>query len=120
MPRSINLEPNWDGMRRWVRNIARTDLPLAHEIASNMGDEAPDDLPPLLEDEPDEDDATYRVRRFFLAGPEHTETIETGLTLEEAQAHCQDPETSSRTATGDEAVERTRQHGTWFDGYEEE
>lgn len=64
--------------------------------------------------------ATYKVRRFY-ANPEYaSETVETGLTLEQAQAHCQDPETSSSTATSAEALERTRRYGAWFDGYDEE
>ena len=44
-------------------------------------------------------------------------TIKEGLTLEEAQEHCDDPETSSRTCT-DESHEQ--QHGPWFDGYREQ
>jgi len=53
---------------------------------------------------------------FFNGGKR---TIKSGLTLEEAQAHCQDPDTSSRTATSAAARKRTRDRGPWFDGYEE-
>ena len=57
---------------------------------------------------------TYRIVRFFFTGRGNGNTIRaTGLTLEEAQAHCQDPETSSETATDGPA-------GQWFDGYNEE
>lgn len=65
----------------------------------------------------------YKIVRQFanfggkMPSSQHR-TIETGLTLEEAQAHCHDPETSSRTATGSRA--RKYQHwDAWFDGYEE-
>ena len=45
-------------------------------------------------------------------------TITAGLTLEEAQRHCSDPQTSSRTATG--AARRPGRGGwNWFDGYDE-
>ncbi len=49
----------------------------------------------------------------------HNRTIETGLTLEEAQAHCKDPETSSRTCTSAAKRRITRRSGAWFDGYTE-
>ena len=46
---------------------------------------------------------TYKIIRFRFG--KENQTIQTGLTLEEAQAHCQDNET----------------HGDgWFDGYTEE
>jgi hypothetical protein len=62
---------------------------------------------------------TYKIVRFFFK--EHRkETLKTGLMLEEAQEHCSDPETSSSTATSEEAQERTRTQGDWFDGYYEE
>lgn len=47
--------------------------------------------------------STYTVIRYKFNG--YPEVIETGLTLEEAQAHCSDPATSGND---------------WFDGYEEE
>tara|TARA_R100000995_G_scaffold1763_1_gene1205 strand:+ start:36021 stop:36161 length:141 start_codon:yes stop_codon:yes gene_type:complete len=45
----------------------------------------------------------YKIIRFRFNG--NNRTIKRGLTLEEAQEHCQDPETS-----GD----------GWFDGYTRE
>ncbi len=47
-------------------------------------------------------------------------TIDHGLTLEEAQAHCRDPETSSNTCTGATGLACTRRNGEWMDGYAEE
>lgn len=60
----------------------------------------------------------YEIIRFFQDGD--NEVIDSGLTLDEAQAHCQDPETSSSTATSDIALARTASRGRWFDGYREE
>lgn len=48
---------------------------------------------------------TYSIIRFFR-DERPREIIETGLTLEEAQAHCKDP--------------ATHEVGVYFDGYEEE
>ncbi len=62
--------------------------------------------------------ATYSIIRFFQGEP--SQVIKTGLTLEEAEAHTADPETSSSTATSPEAMERTYLHGPWFDGFTEE
>jgi hypothetical protein len=59
---------------------------------------------------------TYRIVRYFFNG--ESEIIETDLSLEEAQEHCNDPETSSRTATGMD--DYTAEVGPWFDGYEED
>lgn len=47
--------------------------------------------------------ATYKIVRFRFKG--NKRTIKRGLTLEEAQAHCQRADTSGPG---------------WFDGYEEE
>lgn len=60
---------------------------------------------------------TYFIRRFFKDHPRQWETITRGLTLEQAQAHCSDPETSSVTCTTPEGLERTKARGPWFDGY---
>ena len=63
--------------------------------------------------------ATYKIVRFYRDSSRR-DYGQTGLTEEEAQAHCRDPETSSRTATSPEAVRRTKRFGPWFDGYTEE
>ena len=44
------------------------------------------------------------VRMYYDERP--SETIKRGLTLEEAQRHCRDP--------------NTREKGVWFDGYDED
>jgi hypothetical protein len=59
---------------------------------------------------------TYKIIRFYQKDPDRNRVIRTGLTLEEAQAHCRDPETSSITCTRPENFA----YGRWFDGYTEE
>jgi hypothetical protein len=59
----------------------------------------------------------YKVVRFYQDEGVFPRVIKTGLTLEEAQAHCRDPETSSVTAT-DKTHEQ--EFGRWFDGYDSE
>ena len=61
----------------------------------------------------------YRIVRCYQHSDIPRRTIKTGLTLEEAQAHCSDPQTSSKTATSSKAKTRTRLFGPWFDAYEE-
>tara|TARA_R110000803_G_scaffold33582_1_gene73451 strand:+ start:90 stop:275 length:186 start_codon:yes stop_codon:yes gene_type:complete len=46
-------------------------------------------------------------------------TMATNLTLEEAQEHCKDVETSSTTCTSEQGLAHTEKHGNWFDGYSE-
>ncbi len=62
----------------------------------------------------------YKVQRIYFHRPGHARTLHTGLTLAQAQAHCSNPETSSRTATGSVARARARRYGAWFDIYTED
>ena len=61
---------------------------------------------------------SYSIVRHYMN--HENEVILTDLTLEEAQEHCRDDETSSSTCESDEGCERTAQFGQWFDGYSEE
>lgn len=62
----------------------------------------------------------YKVVRFFFEGGKLTmRTIKSGLTLEEAQAHCKAPEASSNTCTTAVGRRRTKERGPWFDSYME-
>lgn len=62
---------------------------------------------------------TYKIVRIFKNN-NRERVIKTGLTLEQAQAHCRDPETSSHTATSAAANRITKRNGEWFDGFEKE
>jgi hypothetical protein len=64
--------------------------------------------------------STYRIVRFFERSDRPKLVLSRGHTLVEAQAHCQDPETSSKTCTTDEGKRWTRAEGAWFDGFEKE
>jgi hypothetical protein len=59
----------------------------------------------------------YKIVRFYGAASRRHHTIATGLTLTEAQAHCQHPDNSSSTCRTEVGKRRTRQFGQWFDGY---
>ena len=59
----------------------------------------------------------YKIIRNYFNRPGARRTLYTDLTLEQAQAHCADPNTSSRTATSAAARAVTRRNGPWFDGY---
>jgi hypothetical protein len=63
---------------------------------------------------------TYKIVRGYLRDNETSKVVMRGLSLEEAQEHCRDPETSSRTCQGAAQKKHTAEHGEWFDGYEEE
>ena len=62
------------------------------------------------------DTQKYKIVRMYFKGGKRT--INTGLTLEQAQEHCSNPETSSSTCTLAKNVRRTKTMGAWFDGYE--
>ena len=63
---------------------------------------------------------TYKIVRMFQHEAYHSQVIKRGLTLEEAQAHCNDPETSSSTCKTLLSLKVTDRYGDWFDGYEKE
>jgi len=50
---------------------------------------------------------TYKIVRHFKKYGEKAKVMKRGLTLAEAQTHCNDPKTSNK-------------HDNWFDGYTEE
>jgi len=54
------------------------------------------------------DISTYKIVRFYAdeTHPDNRKVIKEGLTLEEAQAHCDNPE--------------SHESGVWFDGYHAE
>lgn len=62
---------------------------------------------------------TYNIVRFYKDDHDSL-IILTGLSLEDARAHCQDRETSSRTCKSAAGRRHTQMRGEWFDGYGEE
>ena len=58
----------------------------------------------------------YKIVRIYRDRDTRT-TIAKGLTLEQAQAHCSDINTSSSTAYTTSALKRTKRYGPWFDFY---
>ena len=56
----------------------------------------------------------YKIIRYYL---NRRRVIKSGLTLQEAEKHCNNPETSYRTCTSAAGKRRTRLYGMWFDGY---
>jgi len=60
---------------------------------------------------------TYKIVRHFFNETWPNKTIQKGLTLEEAQAWCNNPETSSNTCTNPEGMKRTELFGAWYDGF---
>ena len=77
-------------------------------------------IPSIKRDSPPLRGFMYKIVRCYKdrnCGPQ-TRRGFVGLTLEEARAHCSDPETSSSTCTKAVNKAHTAKHGAWFDGYE--
>jgi hypothetical protein len=64
----------------------------------------------------------YKIVRnhFDTQRSPNRRVIKRDLTLAEVQAHCRDPETSSKTCTKAAGKRRTERYGMWFDGFEEQ
>lgn len=60
------------------------------------------------------------VRYYFTPKIGQPRIIKRGLTLEGAQEHCNNLETSSSTCTSPNSRACTSLNGEWFDGYEQE
>jgi hypothetical protein len=58
---------------------------------------------------------TYKIVRHYQYGGKRT--IRSGLSLEQAKKHCNDPESSSYTCVYAAGKRRTKIRGPWFDGY---
>jgi len=63
---------------------------------------------------------TYKIVRFYRDPDISNKIIQRGLTIEEAQAHCNDPETSSQTCKNKAGKARTKRCGDWFEGFMKE
>jgi hypothetical protein len=69
--------------------------------------------------DPQDNDRKYKIVRMYKSG-HPTKTIKKNVTLSQAQAHAQHPETSSSTAKSANAKKHTQRHGDWFDGYDKQ
>jgi hypothetical protein len=63
---------------------------------------------------------TFRIYRFYKDEKCKRQILKTGLTLEEAQAHCNGPESRWNSCTTEEGHALTAKCGPWFDGYDED
>jgi hypothetical protein len=61
----------------------------------------------------------YKIQRLYFNRQGYRYTLDSGLTLEQAQRHCSDPETSSSTCKTAAKRRITKRHGPWFDSYTE-
>jgi hypothetical protein len=59
---------------------------------------------------------TYKIVRFFHRSG-CRRAVRWNLTLEQAQSHCSDPESSWQTARNPRRRRRTSRAGPWFDGF---
>ncbi len=61
---------------------------------------------------------TYKIIRHYH--DKRARVMKRGLTLEQAQAHCNDPEASSSTCKTAKAKVITRRNREWFDTWTKE
>ena len=62
-------------------------------------------------------DKKYKIIRQYFNDNIPARTVKKGLTKAQAMAHCQDPETSSKTCTSRAGKHRSIIYGAWFDGF---
>lgn len=68
-------------------------------------------------EQPKREEGMYAIIRHYFDSSRANRRIDSGLTLEQAQRHCSDPETSSSTCTTAAKLRYTARVGQWFDGY---
>ena len=59
----------------------------------------------------------YKIVRYYSNKALRMRTLQSNVSLETAQAHCNDPESCSDTCNSKAGTQRTRNLGKWFDGY---
>ena len=62
----------------------------------------------------------FKIVRVYFTPSINKRTLQRGVTLEEAQAHCKNPESSSTSCTLSSRKAITKRMGPWFDSYEKE
>ena len=62
----------------------------------------------------------YNVYRRYFKQPGSKRLILAHVHIADAQAHCNNPETSSSTCKSSGCKLRTKHMGPWFDSYEKE
>ena len=59
---------------------------------------------------------TYKIVRFYQNSKQRNTVVQTGLSLKDAESHCQSEEANSTTCSEDKAY-NLRTKGPWFEGY---
>ena len=62
----------------------------------------------------------YKVLRYFADPELPPVVVKTGLSLDEAQDHCNLANSSSRTCTDELGQARTARYGAWHDEWKEQ
>lgn len=122
----IGTDFGWSQWGEAPSLLSKTGV-VVEAMADGLKDaEIPFDSDSDEDDEEDDDpeaygpEATYSIIRFYRSDEYDREIVATGLTYAQAREHCNDPETSSSSATGAEAVARTMARGPWFEAHERE